>query len=132
METKKSKYDTNPLEPDVEKKAEEVWRGLGGVTQQVGGTTNQVADTPNDKPRPPNPENARQNVYSEAPTRRYDNPPLEAPYPSVFVPPTYAQPSQYQARQNVYQPPPASALPAWHAVSGIGVPERWATMMADR
>jgi len=130
METKKSKYDTNPLEPDVEKKAEEVWGDLGGVTQQVGGTTNQVGDTPNDKPRPPNPENARQNVYSEAPTRRYDNPPLEAPYPSVFVPPTYAPPSQYQARQNVYQPPPASAPPAWHSVSGIGVPERWATMMA--
>ena len=53
-------------------------------------------------------ENARQNVYSEAPTRRYDNPPLEAPYPSVFVPPTYAPPAQYQSRQNIYQPPASS------------------------
>src|ERR1044072_7568851 len=105
METKKSKYDTNPLDPDVEKKAEEVWGDLGGVTQHVGGTTNQVGDTQNDNPRPPNPENARQNVYSEAPTRRYDNPPLDAPYPSVFVPPTYAPPTQYQPSQNVYQTP---------------------------
>ena len=130
MDTNKSKYDTNPLDPDVEKKADEVWGDLGGVTQQVGGTTNQVGETPHDNPRRENPENARQNVYSEAPTRRYDNPPLDAPYPSVFVPPTYAPPSQYQARQNVYQPPPASAPPAWHSVSGIGVQERWATMLA--
>ena len=32
METKKSKYDTNPLDPDVERKAEDVWGDLGGVT----------------------------------------------------------------------------------------------------
>jgi uncharacterized membrane protein len=121
METKKSKYDTNPLDPDVERKAEEVW-GDGGVTQQVGGATREVGNTPN--------ENARQNVYSEAPTRRYDNPPLEAPYPSVFVPPTYAPPTQYQQpKQNVYQPPP-SAAPSSRSVQGIGLPEKWATMLA--
>lgn len=132
METKKSKYDTNPLDPDVEKKAEDAWGDLGGVTQQVGGSTSEVGNTPSDNNRPPNPDNARQNVYSEAPTRRYDNPPLDAPYPSVFVPPTYAPPTQYQSRENVYQPPPspASAPSPWHSVSGIGVPERWATMMA--
>src|ERR1043165_5029310 len=109
METKKSKYDTNPLDPDVERKAEDVWGDLGGVTQQVGGTTSQVGNTPPENTPPPAPENARQNVYSEAPTRRYDNPPLDAPYPSVFVPPTYAPPAQqYQSRQNVYQPPVSS------------------------
>src|ERR1041384_2367662 len=99
METKKSKYDTNPLDPDVERKAEEVWGDLGGVnpTPQVGGVTREVGNTPN--------EEARRNVYSEAPTRRYDNPPLEAPYPSVFVPPTYAPPAQYQPGQNIYQSP---------------------------
>jgi len=75
METKKSKYDTNPLDPDVERKAEEAWgdRGGSGPTQQVGGATREVGNSPN--------ENARKNVYSEAPTRRYDNPPREAPYP---------------------------------------------------
>ena len=29
METKKNKYDTNPLDPDVERKAEEVWGDVG-------------------------------------------------------------------------------------------------------
>jgi uncharacterized membrane protein len=125
METKKSKYDTNPLDPDVERKAEEAWGDLGGSggerpTQQVGGATRDVANTPN--------ENARQNVYSEAPTRRYDNPPLEAPYPSVFIPPPYAPPTQYQSRQNVYQAP-VGASPTSRPVLGIGVPEKWAVMM---
>lgn len=120
---KKTKYDTNPLDPDVERKAEEVWGELGGSTptQQVGGATREVGNSPN--------ENARQNVYSEAPTRRYDNPPLEAPYPSVFVPPTYAPPTQYQSRQGIYQAP-ASAAPNPRSVTGIGVPERWATTFA--
>src|SRR6185295_13900587 len=58
METKKNKYDTNPLDPDVERKAEEVWGELGGSnpTQQVGGATREVGNSPN--------EEARQNVYS--------------------------------------------------------------------
>src|SRR5215470_9692762 len=130
METKKSKYDTNPLDPDVEKKAEDVWGDLGGVTQQVGGATRQVGNTANENTRPPAPENARENVYSEAPTRRIDSPPLDAPYPSVFVPPTYAPPpAQYQSRQNVYQPPPVGAPSSSRPVHGIGIPEKWATML---
>jgi uncharacterized membrane protein len=125
METKKSKYDTNPLDPDVERKAEEVWGDLGGTggertTQQVGGATREVADTPN--------ENARKNVYSEAPTRRYDNPPLESPYPSVFVPPTYAPPSHYQPGRNIYQAP-VSGAPSSRPIPGIGMAEKWAVMM---
>src|SRR5678816_1297496 len=124
METKKNKYDTNPLDPDVERKAEDVWGDLGGVTQQVGGTTQQVSNEP---PRPQNVEDARKNVYSEAPTRRYDNPPLEAPYPSIFVPPTYAPPpAPYQSRQNVYQAPIFNPSTS-RSVTGIGIPERWAT-----
>src|SRR4030095_13133888 len=99
---KKNKYDTNPLDPDVEKKSEEEWgeRGGRGATQPVQGATGQVVNQP--------PLDARKNVSSEAPTRRYENPPLEAPYPSIFVPPTYAPPTQYQPKQNVYQPPPSS------------------------
>jgi len=128
METKKSKYDTNPLDPDVERKAEDVWGDLGGVTQQVGGTTQQVSNTDNEPPRPQNVEDARKNVYSEAPTRRYDNPPLEAPYPSVFVPPTYAPPpAQYQSRQNVYQAP--ATAPSSRPIPGIGISEKWASML---
>lgn len=126
MDTKKSKYDTNPLDPEVGQKAEEVWGELGGTTptQQVGGATREVGDSPN--------ENARRNVYSEAPTRRYDNPPLEAPYPSVFVPPTYSPPTQYQQPpNNPYPNPNFLNNPATgRTVSGLGVGERWATMMA--
>jgi len=122
METKKSKYDTNPLDPDVERKAEDVWGELGGSapTQQVGGATRDVGNSAN--------EEARKNVYSEAPTRRYDNPPLEAPYPSVFVPPPYAPPAQYQQRQNIYQAP-VSNITTSRPVLGIGLPEKWAVML---
>ena len=121
METKKSKYDTNPLDPDVERKAEEDWGDSGGTpTQQVGGATRDVGRSSN--------EDARRNVYSEAPTRRYDNPPLEAPYPSVFVPPTYAPPAQYQRAQNIYQPPVSSA-PTSRPVPGLGISEKWAVML---
>jgi uncharacterized membrane protein len=120
METKKSKYDTNPLDPDVERKAEEVWGEPGGSpTQQVGGATREVGNSPN--------EEARKHVYSEAPTRRYDNPPLEAPYPSVFIPPTYSPP-QYQSRQNIYQGS-VSTTPTSRPVLGIGLPEKWALML---
>jgi uncharacterized membrane protein len=120
METKKSKYDTNPLDPDVERKAEEVWGERGSApTQQVGGATREVGNAPT--------EEARKNVYSEAPTRRYDNPPLEAPYPSVFVPPTYSPP-QYQPRQNVYQTQFNNA-PASRPVVGIGLSEKAALIL---
>src|SRR5262245_17975230 len=125
MSENKSKYDTNPLDPDVERKTADVWADLGGVnpTQQVGGgAARAVGNSVN--------EDARTHVYSEAPTRRYDNPPLEAPYPSVFVPPTYAPPAQYQHRQDVYQAPPVSNAPTSRPVSGIGVAEKWAMMMA--
>lgn len=130
METKKSKYDTNPLDPDVERNAEEVWgdEGAGGgKTQPVGGTTRQVAD----RSAQPPPESPRQNVYSEAPTRRYDNPPLEAPYPSVFIPPTYAPPpAPYQPQQPhpAYQGP-ISARPTSRSIPGIGIPEKWALIL---
>lgn len=121
METKKSKYDTNPLDPDVERKAEESWGG-GAPTQQVGGATREVGRTPN--------EEARQNVSSEAPTRRYDNPPLETSYPSVFVPPTYAPPNQYQqAAPNAYYSTVTNP-PTSRPVIGLGIPEKWAVLLA--
>jgi uncharacterized membrane protein len=137
VETKKSKYDTNPLDPEVERKAEESWgeRAGGGDTRQVQGTTRQVGDSPPAWTPTPDPnESGRRNVYSEAPTRRYDNPPLDAPYPSVFVPPTYAPPpAQYQQPHpphpaSVYQSPMGYANPS-RPVAGIGIAEKWALMM---
>jgi uncharacterized membrane protein len=100
----------------------------------VSGNTRPVGDAPPSWTAGQN-DNARENVYSEAPTRRYDNPPLDAPYPSVFVPPTYAPPAQYQQqpqqhpRQDVYQSP-ASAWDPARPVAGIGMPEKWALMLA--
>lgn len=121
METKKSKYDTNPLDPDVERKAEESWGG-GNPTQQVGRATRQVGQKADDE--------ARQNAYSEAPTRRYENPPLETSYPSVFVPPTYAPPNQYQQQPpNAYYTPVKNP-PSSRPVIGLGIPEKWALLLA--
>ena len=120
METKKSKYETNPLDPDVERKAEESW-GDGAPTQQVRGATREVRRSAN--------EQARHNAHSEAPTQRYDSPPLDASYPSVFVPPTYSPPVQHQPppftfQQQVTNPPTS------RPVLGLGLPEKWALLLA--
>jgi uncharacterized membrane protein len=119
METKKNKYDTNPLDPEVERKTAETWGEGGG-----GAPTTPWVQEPTSEINKPS-EEARKNVYSEAPTRRYDNPPLEAPYPSVFVPPTYAPPTQYQQPYSVYQAP-ASTRPTSRPIAGMGLPEKWA------
>lgn len=119
MGTKKNKYDTNPLDANEVRKTEEVWgqpEGNGAPTQNVKGATREMGAAASD--------NARSNVYSEAPTRRYDNLHIEAPYPSVFVPPTPSVPSPYQ-------PPVAPDLAASYrsisrSVAGIGLPEKWA------
>ena len=121
METKKSKYDTNPLDPEVERQAEESWGGA--PTQQVKGATRDVGRNSN--------EQAKENAYSEAPTRRYDTPPLDASYPSVFVPPTYSPPAQYQQQQ-----PPltfqqqVTSPPTSRPVLGLGLPEKWSLLLA--
>jgi uncharacterized membrane protein len=118
METKKSKYDTNPLDPDFEKQTEEVWGG-GPDTQEVKGATREVARTPN--------ESSRQNIYSEAPTRRYNGVQTDTPYPSVFIPPTYSPPAQQQPAQPYQQL--YGSVPTARPVPGIGISERWALMM---
>lgn len=125
METKKSKYDTNPLDPDFVKNAEQSWGPEGDPagrpeTQEVRGATREIGSSGN--------ENARANVYSEAPTRRYDNVPLDAPYPSIFVPPTYSQPAPYQPPPTPYRP--VTQKPGSRTVAGIGVPEKWASAFA--
>jgi len=121
MKTKKSKYDTNPLDPDFVKKTEEVWgeAGSGPATQEVKGVTREVATSKN--------ENPRSNIYSEAPTRRYDNVSLDSPYPSIFVPPTYSQPAPYQPAAAPYRS--LDQKPTERSVAGIGVPEKWAMIL---
>jgi len=123
METKNNKYDTNPLDPDVERASQEVWGEGGGkpTSEWVQQPTGKVEEQPQ--------ESSRKNVYSEAPTRRYDSPPLEQPYPSVFVPPTYAPPTQYQQKQNIYQAP-QTAYTSSRPILGLGIPEKWAVTLA--
>ncbi|MBA3355111.1 MAG: hypothetical protein H0U18_04065 [Pyrinomonadaceae bacterium] len=121
METKKNKYDTNPLDPDYVRQTEEMWSGddSGPGTREVKKATREVGSSSN--------ESARSNVYSEAPTRTFDTPPLDSPYPSVFVPPTYSPPTSYQATP--YLPPQVNLRPTSRPVAGMGLPEKWAVML---
>jgi uncharacterized membrane protein len=122
MEPKKSKFDTNPLDPDFVKKTEELGREEGSdpITQHTrGGPTREIGSSAN--------QNAGGNVYSEAPTRRYDNLPLDSPYQSVFVPPAYSQPAPYQPSAAPYRP--MTQKPTARSIPGLGLPEKWAIML---
>ena len=119
MVPKKSKYDTNPLDPDFVKKVGEASGDVKPETQEVSGATREIRSSPH--------EDARQNIYSEAPTRRYDNVAPGAPYPSIFVPPTYSQPAPYQPPAIPYRP--MEQKPTHRSVAGIGLPEKWAMML---
>jgi uncharacterized membrane protein len=121
METKRGKYDTNPLDPDFVENAEKGRSegGNGPVTQPVRSATREVGSAAN--------EEARANVYSETPTRRYDKATLETSYPSVFVPPTYSPPAIYQAAQSPVAP--IIQKPGSRTVAGIGLSEKWAMVL---
>ena len=115
---KKNKYDTNPLDPDVAGRADDAWGATRSSskaqTEEIrGGATREVARTAN--------EQARNQTGEDAPTRRMDAPYLPESYPSVFIPPKYAPPANYQAAsaaaQSLNQPPTSRTIP------GIGTPE---------
>ena len=122
METNKTKYDTNPLDPDVAKRTEKVWSEEEGGpgTRQMKGATRDVGYSAN--------ESARNNVYSEAPTRTFDNQPLDAPYHSVFAPPVQ-QPPPSIYHPNPYLQMPVSTRPTSRPIAGIGLPEKWAMIL---
>ena len=121
MESEKTKYDTNPLDPDVANRTEEIWGEAedGPGTRQIQGATREVGYSPN--------EEARRNIYSEAPTRTFDNPPLDAPYHSVFAPPS--QPPQSIYQPNPYMQMPVGTQPTSRSIAGIGLPEKWAMIL---
>ncbi|HEX8176323.1 MAG TPA: hypothetical protein VF543_14500 [Pyrinomonadaceae bacterium] len=112
MEQKKSKYDTNPLDPDVARRTDDVWgptRATGEATsasetEEVQGETRNFVGTP--QPRP------REGYDTEAPTRRYDsNPKAYTSYPSVFVPPAYEPPSAQAAASGISSGASATPTP---------------------
>ena len=127
MEPKRSKYDTNPLDPEVARKTEQVWGDAEDVpsTGAVKGATTRVGPVASDAV-----DSARRNVYSEAPTRTFNSPPSgDSSYPSVFVPPTYAPPAEvYKPPQGPYQQPLVRTAPSGN-VEGLGFPEKFAVML---
>lgn len=113
MEQKKSKYDTNPLDPDVARRTDDVWgaaratgdaHGVSG-TEDMSGATRDINSMSQQR--------SRESLDAEAPTRRYDSPKMHASYPSVFVPPVYEPPSAQGAASGISSG--ASASTASHA-----------------
>ena len=93
MPEKKSKYDTDPLDPDFVRRTEEVMGRTGGVAQQ-------------DAPQP-----FRRDPAAEEQTRRFGDE-MSDSYPSMFIPPTYEPPRPQQQQQpftafgaGMHQPP---------------------------
>ncbi|MDX6613780.1 MAG: hypothetical protein QOD75_2966 [Blastocatellia bacterium] len=127
MKPKKSKYDTNPLEEDVAQRAADDWGAIpsGSPTADVKGATRDVGRTAN--------EAARLYPESEEQTRRLEDP-LEGSYPSVFIPPAYQTPPTYQPppvpyQPSVYAPGPLVQSPGDRHVAGLGLQEKWATIL---
>ena len=152
MKAKRGKYDTNPLDDNVAKRADESWsqeregpgtRGVGSATSEIGAT--RPIGEPKDGA-------AHNNSEDDTPTRLISD---KAPtsYPSVFIPPKQPpadayqppRPAQpiYQSRPvhpaNIYQPPPALPPNVYQAppfpaqasrtVAGLGISEKWANLL---
>jgi uncharacterized membrane protein len=93
---KKSKYDTNPLDPDVARRADDTW----GAKQKAKTETKERWD-------------------DEAPTKRYDTS-IPFSYPSINVPPSYPpKPVGVAASASASANAPSST----RAVPGLGLPE---------
>ena len=152
MMAKRSKYDTNPLDPKVATRAEQTWGATRSApdTEKIGGPTSEITAD----------EAARSHPDSETPTRLIGDD-LPTSYPSIFIPSTYQGPAYqppaaqqtqspvYQAPPTVYQSPPVYQTPAAYQplgvyqpsalaalkkastckVAGLGIPERWATIL---
>jgi uncharacterized membrane protein len=128
MPEKRSKYDTDPLDPEFVRRTEELMGRTGGVP-------------PSDKTAPFKPEPA-----TEEQTRRFDEQMADS-YPSVFIPPAYQPPHQQQQPFTTFgaephQPPahttptpgPSSpyqpnARPSSRPVTRLGIPENFAMIL---
>ncbi len=129
MSEKRSKYDTDPLDPDFVRRTEEVMER----TRSLG--------------REPQPEPARREpAATEEPTRRFDEQ-FANSYPSVFVPPVYQPPAHGQgytsfgadAQQQQQQPTEATpgpssfydpgARPTQRPVQKLGIAENVACIL---
>jgi uncharacterized membrane protein len=122
MEQKKSKYDTNPLDPDAVRRTDDVWGATRATGEAQGASeTDDMAGATRDINRVPQPQ-ARESSGSEAPTRRYDSPKMHTSYPSVFVPPAYEPPSAQEAGSGISSGASATASPPLHAAQSFNQP----------
>jgi uncharacterized membrane protein len=153
MSEKRSKYDTDPLDPDFVRQADEMWgatrRTEPRATGDAVGNEQETIRLPGTPPPAPASEPQRGSAPrpTDAPTRRMDEQSSQS-YPSIFVPPTYPQPpapyqqpqvpyqqAPYQQQPGAYQQPyaPPHAAPAYYTaerpVAGIGLAEKWATAL---
>jgi uncharacterized membrane protein len=140
MEKKKTKYDTNPLDPDFVRRTEEVRAATSDV--KTPGATAEEQTRRIDSG----------GVDMEAPTRYYPQPApqFDAPpsqyeagpgyeergntsYPSVFIPPVYQPPQNYQPPvATPYAPARPFAhkqAPTSRTVPGISIPENLAMIL---
>jgi uncharacterized membrane protein len=126
MPDKRSKYDTDPLDPDFVRRTEEV--------------SGRTGDAPQDEQTEP----LRSDPAPGDRTRRFEEQ-MSASYPSVFVPPAYQPPTQqpftsfgaspHQPPAQAVPPPgPSSpyqtnARPSSRPVTRLGIPENIATVL---
>jgi uncharacterized membrane protein len=116
MEQKKSKYDTNPLDPDVARRTDDVW-GATRSTGEAASASETEEVTRNISPTA-QPQAGAEDYGTEAPTRRYDTPRTPASYPSVFVPPVYEPPSAQGQGTGINASATASTPPPIHGAAG--------------
>lgn len=136
MEQKKSKYDTNPLDPDVARRTDDVWgatRATGDArnvseTEEMQDATRNIATAPQPQPRA--------SLDTEAPTRRYDSKPKAyTSYPSVFVPPAYEPPSAQGAASGISSgaaaahAEPFTQPPTSRHIKNVNMPENVVLML---
>jgi len=148
MPEKRSKYDTDPLDPDYVRKTTEAWPedatrliDDANLTSQIGNETRRIDSAASQQqPRYATDPQPGYAPDSEAPTRRIDDA-IPHSYPSVFVPPPYEPPPP--ARQT-YAPPAAHAqahqtphglhgarpFTPERNIAGLGIPERYANVAA--
>ena len=123
MSEKRSKYDTDPLDPEFARRAEE---NVGGdaateYLPRAAQTTDVAGERPTEHIRPPAAEEATRRLedtprtFAAAPRRAPETPrafeeatrrleDYSNPYPSVFVPPAYQPPSQGYNPPQGYNP----------------------------
>jgi len=127
MSEKRSKYDTDPLDPDFVRR-----------TEEMAGTTRDISSAQTE-------QQTRRDPVQEEPTRRFDEQ-FTNSYPSVFVPPAYQPPPEQQPYTTFGampgQPPattttpPPAPFPAYDGtgtskrpIARLGIPENIANVL---